>query len=51
MSRSWDELQRLKDEALNNDQMVHATFWQNEQLMLKLNAISWYLKKLEERNV
>lgn len=51
MSRSWDELQRLKEESLNNDQMTHAQFWQNEQLMIKLNAISWYLKKLEERNV
>ena len=51
MSRTWEELQRLKEEALSNDQMAHATFWQNEQMMLKLNAVSWGLKKLEEKYV
>ena len=51
MSRTWEDLQKLKEEALQNDQMKHALFWQNEQLMLKLNSATWHLKVIAERGI
>ena len=51
MSRTWEELQKLKEEALQNDHMKHALFWQNEQLMLKLNSATWNLKLIAERGI
>jgi len=49
MSRSWEQLQELKMAALNDDNYKHAIFWQNEQLMLKLNSTTWYLKQIAEK--
>lgn len=49
MSRTWEQLQELKETALQNDDMKHAIFWQNEQLMLKLNSATWHLKVIAER--
>jgi hypothetical protein len=53
MSRTWEELQIRKEEALLNDDFRHAAFWQNEQLILKLNAVTWHLKLMadKEQNV
>jgi len=49
MSRTWEELQMLKEAAINNDDFKHASFWQNEQLILKLNAVTWHLKVMAEK--
>jgi len=49
MSRTWEQLQELKEAALMNDDMKHALFWQNEQLMMKLNTATWNLKLIAER--
>ena len=50
MSRTWEQLQELKESALMNDDMKHAAFWQNEQLMMKLNTITWNLKLIAEKS-
>jgi hypothetical protein len=49
MPRSWDELQRLKDEAINNDDLKHAIFWQNEQISMQLKSLTWSLKLIVEK--
>jgi hypothetical protein len=49
MSRTWEQMQELKESAHLNDDMKHALFWQNEQLLLKLNAVTWHLKVLNEK--
>jgi hypothetical protein len=49
MSRTWEQLQELKEAALFNDDMKHALYWQNEQLMLKLNSATWHLKVIAEK--
>ena len=49
MSRTWDELQRLKEEAVNNDQIKHALFWQNEQISMQLKSVTWNLKQIVEK--
>ena len=51
MSRSWDELQRLKDEAINNDDLKHAIFWQNEQISMQLKSVTWNLKQIVDRGL
>jgi hypothetical protein len=50
MSRSWEDLEELKNTCLHNDDMKHAIFWQNEQLMMKISSITWYLKQMMESN-
>lgn len=51
MSRTWEQLEVLKEEALQNDQMNHALFWQNEQLLTKLNNITWFMREVERGHV
>ena len=48
----WNSLEKMKIDALQVDDMKHALFYQNEQLMIKMNGISWYLKQIaENKNV
>jgi len=51
MSRTWDELQQLKEEAVNNDQIKHALFWQNEQISMQLKTVTWNLKQIVEKGL
>jgi len=51
MSRTWDELQQLKEEAVNNDQIKHALFWQNEQISMQLKSVTWNLKQIVEKGL
>lgn len=51
MSRSWEELQRLKDEAINNDDLKHAIFWQNEIISTQLKSVTWSLKEIVEKGL
>lgn len=48
MSRSWEELERLKKDAIENDQIKHALFWQNEQILFTLRSVTWNLKLLND---
>lgn len=45
----WNALEKMKIDALNVDDMKHALFYQNEQLMIKMNSISWHLKVIAEQ--
>ena len=51
MSKTWDELQQLKEEAVNNDQIKHALFWQNEQISMQLKTVTWNLKQIVEKGL
>ena len=49
MSRTWEQLQVLKDQAIENDDLKHAIFWQNEQISMQLKSVTWNLKQIVEK--
>ena len=51
MSRTWEQLQELKDQAIANDDLKHAIFWQNEQISMQLKSVTWNLKQLVEKGI
>ena len=46
--QNYDQLEDKKNEAIKNDMLKHALFYQQEQIIIKLNSISWFLKQLTE---
>ena len=50
MGLGWDELEGRKIQAFQDEQIQYALFWQNEQIMKKLNDLRWQLKEISEKN-
>ena len=48
MAFKWDELEGRKIQAFEDGQIQYALFWQNEQIMKKINDLRWQLEKMSE---
>lgn len=51
MSKTWENLEELKQNAYDNNDIKHALYWQNEQLILKLSSTTWFLKQIAEKGI
>jgi len=45
----WDELDALKQAALDRDAFAEAVVYQNEQIIRELKSIGWKLKEINDR--
>ena len=46
----WDELQALKQAALERDAYNEVIVYQNEELIRAMKSVSWFLKEISEKN-
>ena len=46
----WDELEPLKEAALDRDAFQEVLVYQNEQILRELKSIGWKLKEAMEKN-
>ena len=49
MSKTWEELQLIKDNAMLDGDIDRAMFWQNEVIIYQLKTITWSLKQIAEK--
>ena len=45
----WDELDALKEAAMDRDAFTEVAIYQNEQIIRELRSIGWKLKEINDR--